>query len=127
MRYSKGAVPVGFARPTLQRPCCLPLWGSPNLTLQRSCCLLLLKLEKHKEQGGVGVGVGGRGSPSGKTRLPAAQSRGRKERVKATSTCLCLATFSPLKVAIFSPKSTHFYGARACLCNFPFQREVFCF
>lgn len=25
MRYSKGAVPVGFACPALQRSCCLPL------------------------------------------------------------------------------------------------------
>lgn len=122
MRYSKGAVPARFPRPALQRSCCLPLWGSPapRTALQRSCCLTL-PLEKHEERGA------GNESHSGKARLPAAQSRGRKERVKATSTCFCLATFSPLKVAIFSPKSTHFYGAHACLCNFPFQREVFCF
>lgn len=47
-----------------------------------------------------------------------------EKRTKATFTCHWITAFSPLKVVIFS---TRFYGAHACLCDFSFQREVFCF
>lgn len=104
MRYSRGTAPA----------------SSPAITL--AAWFLLSSVSTSEEA----VRREGKALWAGEASSSSKQSRGREEGYSNIYMSL-YNNLSPLKVVIFSPKSTHFYGAHACLCDLSFQREAFCF